>query len=317
MNNLRIYPYKMGSESASELATSLNAGRVYPDGNYSPKTGHVIINWGSSVSPAWADVARRRGVIFLNTPSAVARATNKLKTFEYLRQNGVTVPEFTTDMALANHWLDDGFTVIERHSLSGNSGVGIRVVNDTDDNVESTLTSAPLYTKYIPKKKEFRVNVFRGEVIDYAQKKKRGTENRGPEFNKYICSSEMGWVFCKNDIDHIDAVKVAAVAAVRALGLDFAAVDIMFHRNTAYVLEVNTAPGMSPSTLEKYVLKFRPFITTTVTTLARQTAAIAERVSGVQSRTIAPPPSVRSDNVTFTIDRATALKLKSVLAQLV
>jgi len=51
---------------------------------------------------------------------------------------------------------------------------------------------------------------------------------------------------------------VVALAAVSALGLDFGAVDIIYneHENQYYVLEVNTAPGLEGTTVEKYAEAF-------------------------------------------------------------
>ena len=49
-----------------------------------------------------------------------------------------------------------------------------------------------------------------------------------------------------------------AVNAVKALGLDFGAVDIIYNEkeNQYYVLEVNTAPGLEGTTLIKYAERF-------------------------------------------------------------
>lgn len=290
----------MGSESAKQLADALGGvTRVYSDGSYSPKYNHILINWGNSHAPAFLN-RPPVGFKVLNAPASVALASNKLRTFTTLNAAGVSVPEFTTLQNVAQGWLDMGLTVIERHSLTGNSGAGIRVVNSTDENVSDTLTAAPLYTKFIPKKKEFRVHVFGGEVIDYSQKKKRSTETRPVNFNKYVSSSEMGWVFCKNNIEHIQAVKDAAIAAVRALGLDFGAVDIMYHADVSYVLEVNTAPGMMPSTLEAYVTKFNSLLGTNV----GGTAVLARDIIG-------------EDQVTLRLSRADARRLHTILSAVI
>lgn len=307
MENVRIYPYNMGSESAKQLAEMLEVSRVYSDGRYSPKSAHFIINWGSSTVPNWYAEAMRRGTKVLNKPESVAMASNKLKTFQALERAGIMVPKFTTSRSVAQEWLDADFTVVERHELQGNSGSGIRLVSAMDESLESELTSAPLYTKYIPKKKEFRVHVFRGQVFDYAQKRKRRTEERPANFNKYICSTEMGWLFCKTDIEHIQAVKDIAVRAVSALGLDFAAVDIIYHKDRAYVLEVNTAPGMAPSTLRSYVDAVKGYIGASGgTTLTREAA----------TRTVATP-TVGGDMVTFSISRTAARELHSILSRFV
>ena len=53
----------------------------------------------------------------------------------------------------------------------------------------------------------------------------------------------------------------AAIGAVSALGLDFGAVDLIVDANgKEYVLEVNTAPALSPMRVEKYVQALRPML---------------------------------------------------------
>lgn len=303
---LKLYPYKMGSESAKLLAESLGVKRVRPDGGYRPKHDDVIINWGSGKVPSWT------GGTILNKPEAVRLASNKLLTFQTLEAAGVKVPQFTTDIRTARYWLEDGHTIMERHVLNGNSGAGIRVVSKDEDAAvcaELDLTPAPLYTRFIPKTKEFRVHIFRGEVIGYSQKRRRGTsEARPSEFNPYISSAEMGWVFCITDIDHIDGVKEIAKKATSTLGLDFAAVDVIFHDDISYVLEVNTAPGLAPSTLMAYANKFRSFIGEPVVTTRTN---VSTGVGGVE------PVSVDLDEVVLRLDKVTARKLHQLLSGLI
>lgn len=329
MSKVRIYPYTMGSESGKQLADTLDALRVRPDGRYTPKAGQTVINWGSGRVPNWFNRAMQMGVKMLNKPEAVNKAANKLTALTTLKAAGITVPEFTTDMAVAQEWLDAGRTVFERHELRGNSGSGIRIVNDDDETVGGELTRAPLYTRYVPKKKEFRVHVFGGQVFDYAQKKKRGTaDDRPANYNKYISSTEMGWVFCKNNIEHLDAVKEIAIKATAALGLDFAAVDVMFHKDKAIVLEVNTAPGMAPSTLANYVAALKRnlgmnVVPATVRTAAVQTGrtvgttGVTPNRGGAGGFGMGVPVATDADEVTLTIDRATARKLHAILARFI
>ena len=51
-----------------------------------------------------------------------------------------------------------------------------------------------------------------------------------------------------------DTDKEKRNAAIKALGLDFGAVDIIYNEaeDQHYVLEVNTAPGLEGTTLQKY-----------------------------------------------------------------
>lgn len=322
MHNLKMYPYKMGSESAKELSTLLDIMRVRGDGEYVPKIGQVVVNWGNGRAPNWSDRAMARGVKMINKTSAVEVAGNKLSALNALRSAGVSVPEFTTDSNLARRWVNTGGTVVERHNLRGNSGEGIRIVNLDDDDMPSTIQTAPLYTKFIPKTAEFRVHVFRGEVIDYIEKKRQLAENRGPNFNKYVSSVHQGWVFSRTNIRDMADVRAIAVRAVAALGLDFGAVDIIYYEGQPYVLEVNTAPGLSGITLVKYANAFRRYMGA-----ADLPANVVNGIVGGNGETLATPvlaapvaqvanPSiaVQGELVTLRLDRATALKLKALLA---
>ena len=324
MNSLKIYPYKMGSESAKDVARLLNVKRVKPDGRYVPKIGHTVINWGSSKTPSWLDRAQRRDVTILNSIKSVKTASNKLSALEKLEEHGVNVPHFTTDKRVAKYWLEDGLTVVERHKLNGNSADGVRVVNLDDPDMPSELTDAPLYTKFIPKSREFRVHVFRGSIIDYAEKKKMRKERRPENFNKYICSNEMGWVFCRRNIKHIDEVKLEAIKAVDVLGLDFAAVDVIFHNGVPYVLEANTAPGIMGTTLGRYVNTFRGFLG--LPNLNFNVSPDGEEIElSEESTSTSNIAGVAAENnaldspelVTLTIDKKLAGKLKSLLEEIV
>jgi len=294
----------MASESGKDLSRLLGIKRVKPNGNYVPKRGHTVVNWGNSRFPDWLELANRRNVTILNDVGAVGNATNKLTTLRILNEARVNIPRFTVDKQSAMIWLEDCNTVIERHKLTGNSAEGIRVVNIDDPDMPSELNDAPLYTKFIPKSNEFRVHVFRGEIIDYREKKKRKLENRPENFNKYISSHTMGWVFCKNNIKHIDSVKEEAIKAVNALGLDFAAVDVIFYEGTPYVLEANTAPGIMGTTLAIYANTFRNFMGLPSIEIINDNNVTSEAVV----------ETLDSGLVTLTLDYTTARKLKALLA---
>lgn len=319
MWNLRLYPYKISSESATALSDLLDIYRVKPEGTYIPKIGHKVINWGNGKVPGWITTATQRGVTILNKPAAVNIASNKLTALQALRGAGVTIPEFTTDFAAARQWLRAGQTVVERHELRGNSGEGIRIVNLDDTTMPNDLQTAPLYTKFIPKTNEFRVHVFRGEIIDYIEKKKMIAANRPANFNKYISSINFGWVFSRTDVRDIPEVRAIAIKAVAALGLDFGAVDIVYENGMPFVLEVNTAPGLSGTTLVKYANAFlrfmgQPDLPATVTQ-PMMDAVTTHRVTPPPVTAQAPVDNTMHELVTLRVDRATAMKLNSLLTQ--
>ena len=151
---------------------------------------------------------------------------------------------------------DPGAILVARTVLNGHSGEGIVLCGDQD-----LLVDAPLYTVYVPKKQEYRVHVFRGEVIDI-QRKARRRDVPDDQINWKVRNHANGFVFARNGDalgDVPDDVLTQAVAAVSSLGLDFGAADVIFNDSSAlaYVLEVNTAPGLEGTTLENYVWAFR------------------------------------------------------------
>tara|TARA_R100001086_G_C11848217_1_gene261058 strand:+ start:44323 stop:45105 length:783 start_codon:yes stop_codon:yes gene_type:complete len=248
-----IYPYRTGSRSVRALKDALNdtiRTRIIKleNSRYRPRPEHVVINWGNSEVQPWAD-----GHTVLNHPVSVARSSNKHLAFHELSRAEVSIPRYTTDIRHAQYWCDDGYTVFCRTKLRGHSGDGIVVANDRDEVVE-----APLYTRGINLKGEYRVHVFDGEVILY-QKKSRRVDEDGevivPEnASEYVRNLESGWIYRTGNLKRLERVEQIALDAIEALELDFGAVDIaMDTEGDVYVLEVNTAPGLgNQDTLEAY-----------------------------------------------------------------
>lgn len=255
-----ILPYKIGSQSAKQLALTLtgNLGlkvrRVRHDGKYRPKVRSLIVNYGSGNRPSWPSVGR-----WLNPPEACARAGNKLRAFEAFTQAGLSCPEWTTDRHMALQWVESGCVVVARTLLNGHSGRGIVLCDSSGDH---PLVHAPLYVKYKKKRKEFRVHVFQNTVIDVAEKRRRRIEVRPPHFDGYVRNLINGWVFCRDNIVRPTDLDQLAISACRTLGLDFGAVDIIWNErdNKCYVLEVNTAPGLQGTTLTNYASAIQRWI---------------------------------------------------------
>ena len=160
------------------------------------------------------------------------------------------VPPFTVSKAEAQQWLTNGKRVFARTILNGHSGAGIVNVKGKD----GILPEAPLYVEYVQKNAEFRAHVMKDKVFFIQQKKKRADAE---VTDKFIRSHKNGYVFCQNDIVVPKALEDLAIAAVKAVKLDFGAVDIILGKdNQLYVLEVNTAPGLDNSSAEKYANAF-------------------------------------------------------------
>lgn len=215
------------------------------------KPGHVIINWGSSSAPVGLAAAT-----FINHPSKVAIAGNKLRTFRHFGEGPedrpVVIPEYTESYEVACEWVVAGTVVVCRTKLNGHSGAGIVLAAREED----VVRDCPLYVKYIKKAKEFRVHVVFGEVIDVQAKRKRADFEGETDFA--IRNHQNGWVYCRENLEEPADLREQAKRAILTLGLDFGAVDIIYnqHYNRCYVLEVNTAPGLEGTSVTNYATAF-------------------------------------------------------------
>ena len=260
-NRIFIYPYNQHSASAKALGFR----RIKRENSrYRPRGTDVIINWGSTSVP---DSFHNAGDV-LNEPLLVVQARNKGLCLQAL-ESSVSVVPFTTDQHEAERWLEAGERVFARTTLTGHSGAGIIDLYGRD--VEPP--EAPLYTKYIKKRYEFRVHVcdwfseplesqsrYWPHGILVTQKVARpGVEPA----NWRIRNHSNGFIFQEPNVPVavLDAVTTEAHTAIRELDLDFGAVDIIWndHQQRAYVLEVNTAPGLTGRTVDFYRNAFESY----------------------------------------------------------
>ena len=235
----------------------------------------VVVNYGRSEMPKWFEEARTRGVKMLNNPTAVANSVDKRRTLMLLQANGVPCLEFETDPTKVFAQLSTNYGIewLARTTCTGKKGNGIvPVYGGQEYGPEGEpFPDAPLYTKFYDKDVEFRVHVFRGQVIDYVQKKRMGKKKRSAigldEPNMLIRNHKRGWVFAHNDIIHSKLVEQIAIQAANVLGLDYAGIDILAKLDAAgevkhaVVCESNSAPGMSSSkTFNAYMHAIEDFI---------------------------------------------------------
>lgn len=260
-----ILPHNMASEGAKALSSELGFTRIRREqSRYKHKADNVIINWGCSTRPPHVPEDAK----VLNTFDAVAVASNKLRSFECMSNSGVNLPPFTRNNVVAKQWQQNGHTVFARTILNGHAGNGIIIAEPNDP-----IPDAPLYVCYVPKKKEYRVHVFKNRVIDVVRKVLREDHPDKENVNWKIRNHDNGFIFTRLN-KHMppnpdgslkeemcvcpNAVKSMSVLAVHALGLDFGAVDVIWNERygEAYVLEVNTAPGIADTACERYAQAF-------------------------------------------------------------
>jgi hypothetical protein len=278
-----IYPYKNGSLSVKKLKEALGAKIIkLKDSKYKPKEDDIIINWGNSKSAPWGENMTAHDI--LNTPDAVALASNKLHTLAELDNASVPVVPYSTDLSVAKEWLESGSKVFARHSLTGHSGEGIEILypSQTEDRIYAvqeaqrildevgleeladtldgelslladtesvTVPDAPLFTKGVDNCGEYRVHVFNEEVILY-QKKSRKVDADGlveiaEGETADVRNLASHWIYRTENLKPTPQIEELALASVEVLGLHFGAVDIIKDaEGDLFVLEVNTAPGL-------------------------------------------------------------------------
>ncbi len=246
----KVLPYKQGSRGAKALATALGGRVLKLEGSvWKPKAGDVVINWGSTDTEKSFDPAD-----LVQDPANVREASHKLLFFKRMEEECPSViPKFWTEK---EDIPDEEYPIVCRTILNGHSGAGIVIANTPDD-----IVPANLYVKYVKKEDEYRVHCGKtGEscanIIDI-QRKARRLNYENP--NWQIRNHANGFVYVRSDVNPPPCVTEVAYKAFEATGLDFGAVDVIYnaHQNKAYVLEINTAPGLEGQTVISYAEFFK------------------------------------------------------------
>ena len=245
MNRVLIKGTSLASVGRRELSRAMGLPQIRRTRSiYVPRESDILINWGNSKEhyyniPQW-----------INHPSAVQLACDKIATYIALAREGIPTVDYTMDRSRAAEWLKEDERVMHRALTRGSGGRGITMHTSAD-----TFPDGGFFCRMFgdDSNKEYRVHVVGGEIIDATQKRRRSRKN-GYEgnFDSTIRSASNGWVFCREDINCPESAYCAAIAAVRALALDFGAVDIGVSGAGVCVYEVNTAPGIEGSTIGRY-----------------------------------------------------------------
>jgi hypothetical protein len=221
----------------------------------------------------------------LNSQNAVKIAGSKLKALSVLQNHNIPVPRFATqaDIDKLAKWFEEGVEFVLGRDYRHSRGTDINIFHIEDLDVLKYGIS-DYYLEYIEPYKEYRIQVVNGEVL-FNQKKyfrpelfsrlqeELGLGDAFLEESKIIRNNDHGWGFhdVQDPKNVPTAVKNASIRAVNALGLTFGAVDVIWVGSAkasalqatwgdlagAYVLEVNTAPGLRDRNVLKYAEAFR------------------------------------------------------------
>lgn len=245
---VRVRPYKRGSASARRIAAAVGGRCLRLDGSrFTPKSTDIVINWGNKLP-----YTPSKSTNVINSPSSIP--PNKL---DFYNHHKSFVPEFTTSQEQAAEWLSmkGNSRVVCRALLNASGGAGITVVDKAED-----LIPARVYVKYIKKLAEYRIHFVDNAIILGQQKRMRaGVENANFEVRNH----ENGFVYCHLDVEVPWQVEELCEELIDTTSLDFGAIDVIYNakRSKAYILEVNTAPGLEgDTTLVAYAEAFNKLI---------------------------------------------------------
>ena len=257
--SVHVYAYRNVSMSARALADNLGTRLIsHRNSRFEPSRDKVVINWGAN------DMPNLRPCKVINPAGNVARSANKLSFFHMLAHNalGGSIPQYTDSIETARDWVRDGEMVVCRTILNSHSGRGIVLSVNSEQ-----VIAAPLYTKYIKKRDEYRVHMVRqmedgidGEPKYLVSKKLRDRNVPDNYVNWQIRNHSNGFIYGLEE-DPDERLINMALTTLQILQLDFGAVDIIYNagQNRFYVLEVNCAPGIVGRTLEFYVDAFKEY----------------------------------------------------------
>jgi len=221
---LRLVSNKLGSKSLKLLQEGL-----------STKLGYQV--WRSKKAKLG-----RENIVY-------GECKDKLFQYEWFAANQIPALPFTKDSTVVSEWLSSpASTVFARTLTRASEGKGIVVLSPGDP-----LIFAPVYTLYKKKKKEFRVHIFKDQVVQVLEKRKR-KEFTGDRETK-IRNTANGYVFCSENVVEPEGIRELALKASKVTNSMFKGVDIGFNEklNELFVIEVNSAPGIAGSNVARYI----------------------------------------------------------------
>lgn len=203
----------------------------------------ALTNLGLQVSD-YADNRVSYGVPLLNsgrpTLNGNAGKVDKLEALRRIQNAGVTVPPFYVLGQTPNRF---PLLARKRHHKGGTDIMPVFMPEEMQWRYRA---GAEFFVEYIPWVTEYRVWVFRKAHLGTYQKVLAYPE----QYRKVGCNHKNGFAFQLVTSDYVPRAAVdAAVLSIRALDLDFGAVDVLQGKDgRSYVLEVNTAPGVESAT---------------------------------------------------------------------
>lgn len=203
----------------------------------------ILTNRGSQGHINWG---RARANTLLNPD--ISNVTNKRRMRELFQEHEVPMPRLIDSNYVLHELVIANSAVVgrpDRH-MKGRGFWKCNNLEAVHKALRGTRKKKPAthFMEYIDAPREYRVHIFLGKSIRISEKSFNDTGD-------YVT------VKPEHNIKH---VRKAAKKAVKAVGLDFGAVDILADDEHCWVLEANAAPGLGGSMPELYAKVFKQYM---------------------------------------------------------
>lgn len=211
----------------------------------------IVARWGNRTSLNF------QNCVVYNTAEASAKAANKRLARELMNKAGIPIPKLVTK----DNFTQEDLPIIGRPSYHAKCK-NLRRFDTKESFLEHYKTHASkgwYYSKFINKEHEYRIHCAHGKVLSISEKPM-------PK-NHTVKKPVIGWGYSVVEQEwrvlHWHEYKAKwcklALDAMKVIGLDFGAVDIIVKDKTAYVLEINTAGSLSesPYLQKRYSMYFK------------------------------------------------------------
>jgi len=218
---------------------------------YTPSVSGITINW--AINPSEVEYG---GIVY--NENGIALSSNKPRARMAMQEAGVPTPRTTTDSGEALRWVEDGKTIVCRPATH-RAGQNFFVIRPSTSQIDrdSILSMSDYYAEFFPKTREFRLHGGHGKVLVLQEKV--------PNRDGVDLTDVRPWNFSTGDFvfkvlkwsEFPISVCKAGLSAIKALGLDMGAVDIMSdEQGNVAVAEVNTSPSLEDYCTSRYAKYF-------------------------------------------------------------
>ena len=281
-------------------------------GTGTPPPDAEVLCWGTKI----ADKQLFPNKVMFNNPNNILANRNKFNALKTFKDAGVPVADFSNNFAEAGKGAFN-FPLVMRTTFH-QGGAGFWLCLNTDMVKQAAAEGANYMQSYIHIKHEYRLHVVKDKVIYAVEKVKR--ENHQEAFKEHykdyvnnaaakkntlldgdttdfiltklakkfatgadmiIRSNTRGWKFSKLNLNNLDkGLQDAAINALKALGLDYGAVDCCLTTDgKVVIIECNTGPGLEGTSFEAWTEALQKLVAKPAPVEKVKEAKVAEQLA--------------------------------------